>query len=356
VTLQKIKVLVVDDSKFARSRIVRQLDADPRMTVVGQASNGKEALELVRELRPNVITLDVEMPVMDGITALRQIMRLRPTPVVMLSTLAGPQTDATIAALELGAVDFFLKSRLASGEGDDTGQGNLASVVRNAANAKVSRTLSRTTLQPDKPKAVENRRRIAPRMDYVVLIGSSTGGPKALAEVVPHLPADLNAAYLIVQHMPVGFTASLADRLNKASEIEVREAKAGDVITAGTALLAPGGFHMEIGNRNQIQLGEGPTECGVRPAIDVTARHAARVFGTKMRSVILTGMGSDGTEGSRAIKAAGGLVLAEHESTCAVYGMPKSVAEAGLTDRVAPLRRIANHIVEMCASVQKVAV
>jgi two-component system chemotaxis response regulator CheB len=193
-------------------------------------------------------------------------------------------------------------------------------------------------------------------MDYVVLIGSSTGGPKALVEVVPHLPADLNAAYLIVQHMPVGFTASLAERLNKASEIEVKEAQAGDVVKAGTALLAPGGFHMEIGARNMIKLGEGPPECGVRPAIDVTARHAAKAFGGKMRSVILTGMGSDGTEGSRAIKAAGGLVLAEHKSTCAVYGMPKSVAEAGLTDQVAPLRRIANHIVSMCGSTQKVAV
>ena len=193
-------------------------------------------------------------------------------------------------------------------------------------------------------------------MDYVVLIGCSTGGPKALAELVPQLPAELNAAYLIVQHMPVGFTASLAERLNRASQIEVREARAGDVVRAGTALLAPGGFHMEIGARNLIKLGEGPPECGVRPAIDVTARHAAKVFGSKMRSVILTGMGSDGTEGSRAIKAAGGLVLAEHQSTCAVYGMPKSVAEAGLADQVAPLRRISSHIVEMCGSVKKVAI
>ena len=353
-SMSKVKVLVVDDSAFARSRIMRQLDADPRISVVGEAGNGKEALAALRDLRPNVITLDVEMPVMDGITALAQIMRLRPTPVVMLSTLAGPQTDATIAALELGAVDFFLKSRLSASEGEASGQDNLATVVINASLAKVTRTRTKPTTGVVEP--VVQRPEITPRMDYVVLIGCSTGGPKALAELVPQLPAELNAAYLIVQHMPVGFTASLAERLNRASQIEVREARAGDVVRAGTALLAPGGFHMEIGARNLIKLGEGPPECGVRPAIDVTARHAAKVFGSKMRSVILTGMGSDGTEGSRAIKAAGGLVLAEHQSTCAVYGMPKSVAEAGLADQVAPLRRISSHIVEMCGSVKKVAI
>ncbi len=344
-----VNVLVVDDSAFARSRIVKVLSDAPGLQVVGQAVDGADAVSQTKVLHPDVVTLDIEMPVMDGLKALEQIMRECPTPVVMVSSLTGPQTHATIASLELGAVDFFLKPSIALPTGSGATQSDLSKTVMNAATVKVRHLNGDSPgAQPAIKKAPAIRRAGPGSFDQVVLIGSSTGGPKALMEVVPKLPGDLPAAVMVVQHMPPGFTKSLAERLDKASALDVAEAAAGDRIGAGKVYLAPGGFHMLVDKTGTISLDEGPPVCGVRPSVDVTALSAVESFGKFMRAMILTGMGSDGTDGSAAIKAAGGKVSVEHESTCAVYGMPRSVVEAGWADEVVPLNECADQIVEMC--------
>jgi two-component system chemotaxis response regulator CheB len=345
-----VKVLVVDDSAFARSRIVKVLSESPGLQVVGQAVDGADAIRQTKELQPDVVTLDVEMPVMDGLTALEQMMRECPTPVVMVSSLTGPQADATVAALQLGAVDFFLKPSIALPAGTGVTQSDLAKTVMNAATVKVRRldgkNLDVRTASTGAPKTGRAR---PGSIEQVVLIGSSTGGPKALAAVIPGLPGDLPAAVMVIQHMPAGFTTSLADRLNRASALQVSEATEGDRIGAGKVLLAPGGYHMLVDMSGMISLDEGPPVCGVRPSVDVTALSAVEAFGKNMRAMILTGMGSDGTNGAAAIKAAGGKVSAEHQSTCAVYGMPRSVVEAGWADDIVPLDECAGQIVKMCS-------
>ena len=344
-----VKVLVVDDSAFARSRIIKVLNHSPGLQVVGQAVDGADAIRQTKELQPDVVTLDVEMPVLDGLKALEQMMRECPTPVVMVSSLTGPQTEATIASLELGAVDFFLKPSIALPAGTGVTQSDLSKTVMNAATVKVSRLNGRRPQAQTAITLAPNARRARPgSIDQVVLIGSSTGGPKALAEVIPRLPGDLPAAVMVVQHMPAGFTKSLADRLNRSSALQVSEAVEGDRIGAGKVMLAPGGFHMTVDRAGNISLNDGPPVCGVRPSVDVTALSAAEAFGKKMKAMILTGMGSDGTNGAAAIKAAGGEVSVEHESTCAVYGMPRSVVEAGWADDVVPLDECAGQIVKMC--------
>ena len=345
-----VKVLVVDDSAFARSRIVKVLSQSPGLQVVGQAVDGADAIRQTKELQPDVVTLDVEMPVLDGLKALEQMMRECPTPVVMVSSLTGPQTDATIASLELGAVDFFLKPSIALPAGTGVTQSDLSKTVMNAATVKVHRLNGKNPQARTTVTLAPNTRRARPgTIDQVVLIGSSTGGPRALAEVIPRLPGDLPAAVMVVQHMPAGFTKSLADRLNRSSALQVSEAVQGDRIGAGKVLLAPGGFHMIVDRDGKISLNEGPPVCGVRPSVDVTALSAVEAFGKNMKAMILTGMGSDGTNGAAAIKAAGGEVSVEHESTCAVYGMPRSVIEAGWADDVVPLGECAGQIVKMCS-------
>lgn len=346
-----VNVVVVDDSAFVRTTVSRTLNADPRIKVVGVARNGAEAVERVKSLRPDVVTLDIEMPEMDGLTALEIIMKESPTPVVMLSSLTGPQTDATIRALELGAVDFFLKASVASPtETDGTGLG-LARTVRLAASVRVGRNERvRPPPRADQQKHAPPAESGAPlaRGDKVVVIGASTGGPRALGELFAGLPSGLRASFLVVQHMPAGFTASLAVRLDENSEIRVREAADGDRIRRGAALLAPGGYHMQVKPNGAIELNQGERVHGVRPSVDVTMHSAVESFGGSVRGIVLTGMGADGTDGSGAIRAAGGNVAVEHESTCAVYGMPRSVAEAGHADDIVSLPRMARQIAEMC--------
>lgn len=342
-----VKVLVVDDSAFARASISRVLSRAPGMEIVGQAANGQEAIDKTRELNPDVVTLDVEMPVMDGLTALKRIMRLNPLPVVMVSSLTGPQADATIAALELGAVECFLKPSIALPAGRLGAEHDLVTTIRNAARARVRASGSIATAQLP---ARTIKKSLGREFTNVMIIGSSTGGPKALAKVIPELPNDLPVAFLIVQHMPEGFTKSLAQRLDKISNLAVTEAADGAKMGAGQAILARGGKHMLVDGRGVISLDDGPPVKGVRPSIDVTMKSAVDAYGGKVDAVILTGMGSDGTNGSGLIKQAGGNVAAEHESSCVVYGMPKAVAEAGHVDAVAPLGRMSKHIIEMYRS------
>ena len=343
---QKTRVLVVDDSAFARFAISNKLQAAPDIKVVDFARDGAEALEKVMARKPDVVTLDVEMPRMDGLTALKRIMTVCPTPVVMISTLTGNGTQATIRALELGAVDFFLKPSLTRPAGADGTGDDLITKLKIAARVKVSQLgkIASPKLVRSKPeRSVESR--LASSRE-VVVIGSSTGGPRALYQVIPALPADIPAAILVVQHMPPGFTKSMADRLNELSEITVKEAEAGDMLRHGEAFVAPGGYHMMVKKDRFVGLNQAPPVCGVRPSVDVTMESVALVFGASTTGIVLTGMGCDGTNGTSLIKAAGGKVI-EDESSCSVYGMPKSVADAGNADRIVPLPGIASELVRM---------
>ncbi len=337
-----IRVLVVDDSAFARSIISRRLGSVADIEVIAEAKDGLDAFNQVKELRPDVVTMDVTMPRMDGLAAVKLIMADRPTPIVMLSALTGPGADVTMQALELGAIDFFLKPSIASPAGSDKGTIELADKIRVAASARVSIGRSIKLRKP----AVKTPS--GGDFDSLMIIGSSTGGPRALSEVVPALPGDINAAIVLVQHMPPQFTASLASRLNEASNIEVVEASNGDRLKRGRALMAPGGFHMTINRDGSVALNSNPEVHGVRPSVDVTMQSAVKNFAGEIHAVIMTGMGSDGRDGCREIKSRGGRVLAEHESSCAVYGMPKAVIDAGLADRIIPLDKIAREITRTC--------
>ncbi len=340
------RVLVVDDSAFMRHAIRRVLEAQPDLEVVGVASDGIEALEQVRRLRPDVVTLDVEMPRMDGLQTLAILMRDTPLPVVMLSTLTEAGAPATIRALELGAIDFVTKPSppavsLASVEP------HLLETVRQAARARVRRA------SPAAPALDTPRIRLAPtaattrRADRLVAIGCSTGGPKALIDVIPHLPGNLPAGVLVVQHMPAGFTRSLAERLDRASALTVKEAQAGDVPVAGLVLIAPGGWHMTLGADGRVLLNDNPPVHGVRPSVDVLFDSLPALYGRKCVGVVLTGMGSDGADGAEALHKAGAPILVEDASTTVVYGMPRAVAERGVADLQVPLPKIAAAITDL---------
>lgn len=349
-----VKVLIVDDSSFARLSITRQLTADPEIDVVGVASNGIEALEKMKTLEPNVVTLDVEMPRMDGLQTLSHIMAEQPTPVVMLSSLTGEGTTTTLRALELGAIDYYLKSSPASPVGPFGHNDSLVTKVKIAAKVTGSklRMLARTAKSHRVVKATtaESRKPVSSPSPpkKMVIIGSSTGGPNALCEVVPNLPADIPASMLIIQHMPPSFTKSLADRLDQLSKVRVREAVPGDPLLAGQVLVAPGDYHMTVSPDGKIRLNQEAQVLGLRPAVDVTMKSAASVYGAATIGVILTGMGSDGTQGAAAIRSAGGKVTTQDERSCVVYGMPRSVVESGNSDTVVTLPRMAREIIRMC--------
>ena len=352
-----VRVLVVDDSAYARFMVARNLSLDPEIEIIGMARNGNDAVAKIKNLQPDVVTLDVEMPGMDGITALEKIMTECPTPVIMLSALTAEGAEVTIKSLEMGAVDFFLKQSLVSpvGEGNNS---ELISKVKNAArvdvagiNARLKNVLA--ILQRGSRKEKEKPPLRNGHIDRVVIIGSSTGGPRALYEVVPNLPDDLPAAFLIVQHMPPKFTRSIAERLNELSRVTVKEAEVGDMVRRGQALIAPGGYHMAVMPGGQVSLNQDKPRCGLRPAVDVTMESAVKIYGSRCIGVVMTGMGSDGTHGCALIKAAGGKVLAEDESTCVVYGMPRSVIEAGLADRVAPVQKMVSEITAFCREPDK---
>jgi two-component system, chemotaxis family, protein-glutamate methylesterase/glutaminase len=339
-----IRVLLVDDSAFMRLTITRYLSDTPGIQVIGAARDGQEALDLISRLNPDVVTLDVEMPRMDGLSALRVIMSEHPRPVIMLSSLTTEGALETIQALTLGAVDFVAKP---------TNKANIAAVmeevadkIRRAALAKV-RPPQAPRVNPnlvERPAHLHKPTRALFKQDRVVVIGSSTGGPRALNSVIPELPAHLPAAFLVVQHMPVGFTRSLAERLDHGSSLKVKEAEPGDKPEAGKVLVAPGGFHMLLDENGAVALNQNPTVHGVRPAIDVTMASVVKHYGAATIGVILTGMGSDGTNGCALINGAKGWVITEDESSCIVWGMPRCVAEAGVANVVTPLQNIAQSI------------
>lgn len=352
--MSKIRVLVVDDSLFMRRMITDILSADPDIEVVGSARNGQEGLELTRQLQPDVITLDVEMPVMDGVTMLERLMTEQPTAVVMVSSLTKEGAEVTLRSLELGAVDFVTKP---SGSISlDLYKVSSQIVEKVKAAARVPRFRLRALAQsvPVPPPAkVSPPSGTVPPPKVLVVVGCSTGGPRALTTLLGSLPPDFSAPMLIVQHMPEGFTRSLADRLDRLSPVRVCEAAAGDRLQPGVAYLAPGGHHLKLGAGSRLQLSQEPPVHGVRPAVDVTLLSVAQHFSGSVVVAILTGMGSDGAMGTRALHAKGARVLVEDESTCVVFGMPRAVIQAGCADRVVPLDRLAHALYEEVQSLCK---
>ncbi|MFN8557081.1 MAG: chemotaxis response regulator protein-glutamate methylesterase [Dehalococcoidia bacterium] len=349
-----IRVLVVDDSAFMRHAIGRVLRAQPDIEVVGSVSDGADALEAITRLNPDVVTLDVEMPRMDGISALEVIMREAPRPVVMLSSLTEAGAPLTIKALEMGAVDFVTKPAPPAVSLSSV-EAHLLSTVRAAAKAAGRLASSgsggyRRALPSVAPRAKSAVTAPGRRADRVLAIGCSTGGPRALLEVVPKLPGNLPAAVLIVQHMPAGFTRSLAERMDQASMLRVREAADGDVPEAGLALLAPGGRHMTLGADGRVVLVDTPPVHGVRPAVDVLFATIPPVFGARCVALIMTGMGSDGADGVATLRAAGARIVVEDATTAVVYGMPRAVVDRGLADQALPLPKIAPAVTDLVLS------
>jgi two-component system, chemotaxis family, protein-glutamate methylesterase/glutaminase len=336
-----VRVMIVDDSAFMRFSIAQQLNEYPGIRVVGAASNGKEAIKLIPELQPDVISLDVEMPHMDGLTTLRHIMTDQPRPVIMFSSLTRDGTSETIQALMLGAVDFIAKP---ANNVDIHGvMQEMVAKILHAAQAKVNYVPTRPLFRPVAPQngLAAKVARSYHRKTPVIFIGCSTGGPGALSEIIPALPANLASPVLVVQHMPARFTHSLSERLNSISHLLVKEAAPGDSLMIGQVLIAPGGFHLTLDDNGRIALNQKPAVHGVRPAVDVTLTSLVQHFHSHVVAVILTGMGSDGTHGASLLHSCGGYVIAEHESTCVVWGMPRSVVEAGAASAVLPRSQIA---------------
>jgi two-component system chemotaxis response regulator CheB len=347
---KKIRVLVVDDSGYVITAVTNRLNSDPDIEVIDSARNGIEAVEKVKSLKPDVVTMDVIMPEMDGIAALKVIMEECPTPVVMLSALTSENAETTLKALDIGAVDFFLKPSAINPVADDN---TLAAKIKTAARSKLVKNGRHKADTDSKKKRTSQEK--ASTFKKLVIIGASTGGPRSLMQIVPAIPEDIPAAFLIVQHLPPVFTRSLAERLDQVSQIAVVEAEDGSMARKGRILVAPGDYHMLIETGGRIRLDQGPHVLGVRPAVDVTMKSAVAKFGAAVVGVILTGMGIDGTQGASYIKAAGGKVIAQDEATSAVYGMPMSVAKAGFTDQILPLEKIADGIIDACVAREKVA-
>lgn len=342
--VRPIRVLVVDDSALMRKMIGDMVQESPGLELAGSAKNGLEALEQAEKLKPDVITLDIEMPVMDGLKALAKLMEQNPTPVIILSAHAKQGAEPTLLALELGAVDFITKPSGSISLDIAQIRQQLVERIRTAATVDLSKLKSRRQTKPIRISRAE-----ASGQPRLVAIGSSTGGTRALSEILPRLPQEVNAAYMLVQHMPLGFTKSLAERLNARCQIMVREAEAGDAIEKGLALLAPAGWHMKLASDGRrVELSKEPPRHGVRPSVDVMMESLAQNCSLPMVAVILTGMGHDGARGLQSIKRRGGCTIAEDRSTCVVYGMPRAAVETGAVDQVLPLDEIPQAIVKAC--------
>jgi two-component system chemotaxis response regulator CheB len=335
---RRIRVLVVDDSAFVRKAIERMLGTVHDIEVVGFAADGEEGLAKARELRPDVVTLDVKMPRLGGLETLERLMAEQPVAVLLMSTLTQEGAEVTLRGLELGAMDFVDKSSVQPMSMLSLAE-ELVAKVRALGGARVHAL----------PRPARKGARETPGapLALCVVVAASTGGPTALQVVVSGLPAGFPAAVVVVQHIPRGFTKSLAERLDARSAIPVREARDGQVVEPGTVLIAPAGIHSRLARRGGsvvVALDEEPRDALHRPSADVLMASAAEVYGPLALGVVLTGMGSDGTEGLRAIREKGGLTLAEAEETCVIYGMPKAALEAGVVHRVVPLEKIAGEI------------
>ena len=334
-----IRVLVVDDSGFFRRRVTEIINADGRMEVVGVASNGQEAIEKNESLRPDVITMDYEMPVMDGITAIRNIMQRRPVPVLMFSSLTFEGARVTLDALDAGALDFLPKNFDAIAK--DSAQIKRALTDKIAA---VARSQSKVAPVAAAKPAVKGRL----SQTELIVIGTSTGGPAALQTLFRSIPAGFKTPIIIVQHMPGSFTKAFAERLNGLSPLVVKEAVDGDKILPSHVYVAPGGMQLMLDRRNGgvIHIRESDERVNYRPSVDIAFASAAKHYGNKVLGVVLTGMGADGREGARLIKQSGGLIWAQDEASCVIFGMPMAVIKDGLSDEILALKDIGPRLAE----------
>jgi two-component system chemotaxis response regulator CheB len=349
---KKIRVLVIDDSALVRQTMVDILTSDPEIEVMGTAADPFAAARRLQDEVPDVITLDVEMPRMDGITFLRKLMAQRPIPVVMCSTLTEEGSETLMQALEAGAVDVILKPKVGTAELLREAQTHICDIIKAAARARVR---ARTVAAHPQPKlsadamlpAPARQAAMARTTDTVVCIGASTGGTEAIRAVLEALPA-ATAGIVIVQHMPEKFTAAFAQRLNSLCALEVKEAADGDAVLQGRALIAPGNFHMLLqrsGARYYVSVKSGPLVSRHRPSVDVLFRSAAGSAGANALGIIMTGMGDDGARGLAEMKAAGAATIAQDEASSVVFGMPKEAIALGAADRILPLDRLPAAIV-----------
>lgn len=373
-----VKVLVVDDSGFFRRRVSEILAADTNIQVVGTATNGKEAIDQALALKPDVITMDYEMPMMDGITAVRHIMQRCPTPVLMFSSLTHEGARVTLDALDAGAVDFLPKnfedisrnpekvkqllcekilsiSRSNRRVSAYTPPAPVAAPAPTPAPSSVGSYGSSAPARPAPAPIAARPHAAAPsfpapkRKAYkLVAIGTSTGGPVALQRVLTQLPANFPAPIVLIQHMPAAFTKAFAERLDKLCRISVKEAEDGDILRPGLALLAPGGKQMMIDGRGAVKILPGDERLNYKPCVDITFGSAAKSYGDKVLAVVLTGMGADGREGARLLKQGGSAIWAQDEASCVIYGMPMAIVKAELADAVYSLDDIGRHLVEAC--------
>jgi two-component system chemotaxis response regulator CheB len=343
---ERVRVLVVDDSALMRKLIPTILERDPSIEVVGTAMDGAFALKKIEELRPDVVTLDLEMPRMDGMETLRMIMRSAPLPVVMVSTHSKEGAYATFKALALGAIDFVAKPKEASSGHLDTIATELIAkikVAKRATGGRITAPVIADRIQPVKKNA-----RVAAPPHRIIAIGISTGGPNALQFVLSQIPAEFSGSLLIVQHMPEGFTEMFARRLDECCALEVQEAKSGDLLLAGRALICPGNRHMmarRMPRGDMVVLSDSAPVNGHRPSVDVLFHSVSQEFGPMAVGVLMTGMGEDGAEGLGAIKAAGGVTLAQSEDTCVVPGMPRAAIVKGYVNRIVPLDAMGNVLI-----------
>jgi two-component system chemotaxis response regulator CheB len=365
--MDKTRVMIVDDSPFMRKALERMLTQAPDIEVVGAARDGMDALEKIGLLRPDLVTLDVEMPRMDGLTCLKRIMAEHPLPVLMVSSLTQEGAQATLDALAAGALDFIAKESSIANQSILQIQQDLQEKVRKLALSpkfKRARAAAAPPVAPAAPRsgafpagpapavAAPQAPRAAPGgtiaatpQAELLLIGCSTGGPKALQDLLPALPKALPVPCLVVQHMPASFTRPFAERLNNLCQVQVKEGEDGEPLRAGTVYIAPGGVHMHYrqrGNQSCLELNPEPSTTLHRPSVDVMFQSVAEQCGRQVLAMILTGMGNDGARGMEQLKRKGAYTLSEAEETCVVYGMPRAAFERGCVDQVAPLNEMAD--------------
>ncbi len=340
------KVLVVDDSGFFQERLKEMINQHPELNVIGLAANGREAIELADKLNPDIISMDYEMPYLDGVSAVRAIMAKRPVPIVMVSSMTYEGAKITLDALAAGAVDFIPK--------------NFAEVSRNSENLKkklhdtllmfLRKSSIKKNVAPSAPPPVPKTPTVA-RVNLknkikMVVIGVSTGGPVALSEVIPKLPANFPVPIVVVQHMPENFTKALAERLDKTSQVQVKEAENGDTLQAGRVLIAPGARQLMFDRGGRVKVIPGDDRVSYKPSVDIAFASAANTYGAGVLGVVMTGMGADGCEGARLIKQKGGFIWGQDQASSVIYGMPKAVALANLTDDVIALCDISSRLIK----------
>lgn len=350
-----ISVLIVDDSSFFRTRIRGLINSHPDLNVIGEATNGREGIDKTIQLKPDVVTMDYEMPMMNGISAVREIMVKQPTPILMFSSLTQAGARVTLDALDAGAVDFLPKSYEDVGGGPNALKRALCEKIIAIAGQARRRSAPTTPPTPNRPSSApadtpptrtSGRKRYPQRFELVML-GTSTGGPVALQKILTQIPAHFPVPILMIQHMPGTFTGAFAERLNRQCPLSIREAKDGDALRAGEALLGPGGLQMMLNGKGRVKIFEGDERLNYKPSVDVTFGSSVKYYGQNVLAVVLTGMGADGREGARLIKQAWGAVWAQESSTCVIDGMPSAIVKAELADEIIPLDDVAKRLVEV---------